>query len=207
MTNARSTVKQLLALIAAMATSPLILATRVEELFGRGEVVFKICGQLLCLFPGIPGSYLRRGFYMGTLKRCSHDVHIDLGSLFAHRTTEVGARVVIGAFTLIGCARIGEDVLIGSRVSLISGRNTHKDGSGTIGHDTIYRSIEIGKRTWIGDGAIVMNDVGERCVVGAGSVVVKSAPSGHLAVGNPARFICKNTPENATVADSVTPES
>jgi carbonic anhydrase/acetyltransferase-like protein (isoleucine patch superfamily) len=33
-------------------------------------------------------------------------------------------------------------------------------------------------------------NVGARCVIGAGSVVTRSIPDGHVAAGNPARVIC-----------------
>jgi maltose O-acetyltransferase len=42
---------------------------------------------------------------------------------------------------------------------------------------------------WIGDGVIICPGVsiGDRSVIGAGSVVTKNIPDGVLAVGNPCR--------------------
>jgi len=39
-----------------------------------------------------------------------------------------------------------------------------------------------------------MADVGEHCIVGAGSVVTKPIPDFSVAVGNPARVIRSNMP-------------
>jgi maltose O-acetyltransferase len=55
----------------------------------------------------------------------------------------------------------------------------------------LARPIHIGSDAWIGGGAIVCPGVtvGEKTIVGAGSVVTRSLPAGVLAVGNPARII------------------
>lgn len=51
--------------------------------------------------------------------------------------------------------------------------------------------ITIGKDCWIGGSAIVLPGVtiGDRVVVGAGSVVTKDVPSDCIVVGNPARIV------------------
>ncbi|MFN8545794.1 MAG: hypothetical protein U0807_16550 [Candidatus Binatia bacterium] len=49
------------------------------------------------------------------------------------------------------------------------------------------RTAEAGEGTWIGEGAIVLADVGRYAVVGAGAVVVRPVADGVTVVGNPAR--------------------
>jgi maltose O-acetyltransferase len=46
---------------------------------------------------------------------------------------------------------------------------------------------------WLGGGVTVCPGVtiGDRCIIGAGSVVVKDIPSDSMAVGNPCRVIRK----------------
>jgi maltose O-acetyltransferase len=53
------------------------------------------------------------------------------------------------------------------------------------------RPIEIGSDVWIGGGAIILPGVriGERSVVGAGSVVIGDLPSDVFAAGNPCRVL------------------
>ena len=47
----------------------------------------------------------------------------------------------------------------------------------------------IGPHTWIGEGAIVMADTGEGCMVAAGAVVSAEVPPHTMVAGNPARFV------------------
>ena len=51
--------------------------------------------------------------------------------------------------------------------------------------------VHIGKRCWIGAGALIMPGVaiGYDTVIGAGSVVTKDIPAGVVAVGNPCRIL------------------
>lgn len=54
-----------------------------------------------------------------------------------------------------------------------------------------FGKIKIGSYTSIGENCMIMPGVtiGERCVVGGGSVVTKSVPDGCMVAGNPAKFI------------------
>ncbi len=51
------------------------------------------------------------------------------------------------------------------------------------------KPIRIGNNVWIGGNVVVLPGVtiGDNCVIGAGSVVVKDIPSNSLAVGNPCK--------------------
>lgn len=70
------------------------------------------------------------------------------------------------------------------RNSVTIGNKRNKDGS-------YSRAPVIGDRVDIGANAVIIGPVtiGDDVAVGAGAVVVKDVPSGHVAVGNPARFI------------------
>ena len=57
------------------------------------------------------------------------------------------------------------------------------------------RQIQIGPDAWLGEGAIVMADVGASSLVAAGAVVSSSLPVGIVVGGNPARFIKKIWPK------------
>ena len=51
--------------------------------------------------------------------------------------------------------------------------------------------VKIGKCVWLGAGAIVLPgvEIGDNCVIGAGSVVTKNIPANSVAVGNPCKVI------------------
>ena len=53
------------------------------------------------------------------------------------------------------------------------------------------KPVTIGSDVWVGGGAIICPGVtiGDKSVIGAGSVVTKDIPAGVLAVGNPCRVI------------------
>ena len=56
--------------------------------------------------------------------------------------------------------------------------------------------ISVGSNTFIGTKVLIMKgvDIGENCVVGAGSIVTKSVPDGSIVAGIPARVV-KSTEE------------
>src|SRR6201987_3165472 len=104
----------------------------------------------------------------------------------------VGRNVFINqncTFYDLGGLDIGDDVMIGPNVSLI-----------TAGHPlepsqrravTIGKPIVIERNVWIAAGATIIGGVtvGENAVVAAGSVVTRDVPPNTLVGGNPARVI------------------
>lgn len=148
--------------------------------------------QIMALLPGMLGVYLRRAFFRLLFPGVGRDAVISFGVLFSHVHTTIGRAAYLGPYCVIGDAEIGDDVLLGSQVSIMNGSKQH----GIDRLDVLVREqpgrwprITIGQDTWIGDKAIVMADVGKHCVVGAGSVVTKAIPDYAIVVGNPARVI------------------
>jgi acetyltransferase-like isoleucine patch superfamily enzyme len=178
-------------IVAGLAISPLLVAWRLAESRGRGAVVFASCSQFLSLFPGRTGSYLRRAFYRRTLLECADDAHIEFGTVLAHREVSIGPGVYIGTFCSLGKVTIGENVMIGSNVDILSSRHQHRRVDGRLlgsEHGT-FSVVRIGANTWVGNSAVIMASVGEGCVVGAGTVVVKDVRDGATVVGNPGREV------------------
>lgn len=158
------------------------------------ESLFTACAQWVAIVPGRPGMVLRRAFYRRTLARCGAHLHVNFGAFFTHRVAEVGERVYLGHYALVGAARLGDGASIGSRASVLSGTQLHEPG--TDGRWTPYdpsklQLVTIGEHVLVGEGAVIMTDVGPRCLVAAGAVVSAPVPSGIVVAGNPARFVRK----------------
>ncbi len=178
---------------------PAVIAYRVFE----SERFFDFSAKLLSLLPGRIGQLIRASFYMQTLSRCHYDIAVGFCSFFSHPSAEVGRSVGIGSFSIIGTARLNDDVMVASRVSVLSGKYQH--GGGRRGRVSRVKQLElrrvhIGEGTWLGEGCLVMADVGRRCIVSAGSVVTKAVPDDATAIGNPARFLrYADKPEAAAI--------
>lgn len=139
---------------------------------------FEIGAMSLSLVPGRIGQYLRASFYMQTLARCHHDVSVSFLSFFSRPGAEVGRRVYIGSLSMIDDARLDDGATIGSRVSI-------RRDKGAAG------AVRVGRDAWLGEGATVMADVGDACIVGAGAIVDHPVPGGSVVVGNPLRTLCR----------------
>lgn len=86
---------------------------------------------------------------------------------------------------------IGTNVLIAPHVLISTG--THPTNPVERRSTEYGKPIKIGNDVWIGGNASILPGVtiGDRVVIGAGSVVNKDIPSDSIAVGNPCRVIKK----------------
>jgi maltose O-acetyltransferase len=84
---------------------------------------------------------------------------------------------------------IGDYTLFGPAVQIYTA--THPMNPELRRKQEFARPITIGSDVWVGGGAIFCPGVtvGDRTVIGAGSVVTRDIPAGVLAVGNPCRVI------------------
>ena len=182
--------------LAELFAAPFTLLFHLGRLFvrDREDELFQGFSQAVSLLPGFMGINIRNAFYRRTLRRCSRRCYIGFGTLFATRNVEIAHNVYIGPRSMIGHARLEQDVLIGSNVDILGGRHQHGLDRLDIpirlqgGHYTI---VTVGRDAWIGNGAIVTDDVGEQAVVAAGAVVVKPVPPRAVVGGNPARVIAE----------------
>lgn len=198
-----SAAKNVAFLLAAIAVSPLILLTRLEEwLLGvETERVFGACKEFLAIIPTPIGNFARQAYYWGSCQGVARFTSINFGSMIAHRRAIIADGVVIGSFSIIGSVRIGRNALIAPKVSILSGKYPHGRpeertayGKGAM----FFEMIAIGENCFIGQGAIVLANVGQGCTIAAGSVVNRDVPDGATVMGNPARRVSlAATPEES----------
>lgn len=96
------------------------------------------------------------------------------------------------------CAvRIGDFTLFGPSVQIYTA--THPLEAELRRTREFARPVTIGSDVWVGGAAIILPGVtiGDRSVIGAGSVVTRDIPDDVFAAGNPCRVIRPLTPEEA----------
>jgi acetyltransferase-like isoleucine patch superfamily enzyme len=145
---------------------------------------------MLAYVPGLAGQFLRTAFYSSVCRAVSTEVSFGLGSIVSTRNVAIGAGTVIGHQAIIGRAEIGENVMIASRVSIVSDPYLHSPAR-TTRKSPARPSVppSIGDGCWIGENAVVMASLGARCTVAAGAVVVRAAEADTTLMGNPARRV------------------
>lgn len=144
--------------------------------------------------PGLFGLYTRQAFYGRALEACGSDAHFGYQALLSKCDAQIGDGVYLGRFCTVGRVTIGDDARIADGVQLLSGRRHHGTSADGVNLTTVnHDRITIGKGAWIGANAVVMADVGERAIVGAGSVVTKPVAAGTTVAGAPAKPLRKQT--------------
>jgi acetyltransferase-like isoleucine patch superfamily enzyme len=172
-----------------LAAQPLILVALVCS---REDGVIADASILASRIPFRLGEQTRYFFYRALLTSVGRHVTFRYGSCCQYRSARIGSNVLIGYFNTLGEVSIGDDVLTGGGVTFLSGLRQHSfDDPATpmIRSAGGRRMISIGSDVWIGSNATIGCNVGDRCVVAAGAVVVHDVPDHSLVGGNPARII------------------
>lgn len=176
---------------------PLIAVVKLIEFCLRTDQAFQLGSHTVSLIPGVIGNYFRKEYYRFMLAKCDTDVCIEFGTVLNQSTVELGRRVYIGLRCSVGESVIEDDVIIGSNVDIISGKNQHsfKDLDVPIREQRgRLEKIVIGADSWIGNSAVIMASVGNKCIVGAASVVIDDVKPYSIVVGNPARVVHRREP-------------
>ncbi|MAI37309.1 acyltransferase [Alteromonas sp.] len=185
-------IKHIVFLVLALVIIPVTISYKLLSLLLNNDALIASYSQALSLLPGKWGSYLRSAFYRFAFKKCSPDAVISFGTLFSQQDTSIDEGVYIGPQCNIGKCAIGKNTLLGSGVHIMSGKGQHNfsDPSKPIkDQGGIFAKVEIGENCWLGNGALVMANIGKGSIVAAGSVVVDDVPDGVIVGGNPARVL------------------
>jgi maltose O-acetyltransferase len=119
-------------------------------------------------------------------------IHFDTRSAEALITLKENSSV---SNSVVFCCKqavsIGKNALIGANVQFIDfdGHEIHPDRRRQ--SDGLCKSITIGDNVWIGSNVMILKgvSVGDRSIIGAGSIVTGDIPAGVVAAGNPCRVI------------------
>ena len=108
---------------------------------------------------------------------------------------KIGANCKVSSHTFI-CegVTIEDEVFIGHNVTFINDRYpraVNEDGSPQGEADWVCEPTRVGRGASIGSGATLLSGIriGERALVGAGSVVTRDVPPDCVVAGNPARLL------------------
>lgn len=144
-------------------------------------------------------KYIDFGENLTTGRYC----RIEVNGIHSDKRIVFGKNVNIGDNVSIRCVdkiRIGNNVLMGSRVLIID--NSHGTYDGDI-QDTpmtepnsrklVSSPVNIEDNVWIGEGAVIQRGItlGQGSIVGANSVVTKNVPPNTIVGGVPAKIIKK----------------
>lgn len=191
--SARQLIKRTIKTLFLLLVLPLYGLFRLLALIAHEDGVFQSFSQAISLIPGKLGIYIRAAFYRLACPNTSDEILVGFLTVFSHRDTSIAQGVYIGPQCNIGKCSIGEKTLLGSGVHILSGKSQHhfadtstpiQDQGGT------YTKVSIGKDCWLGNGAIVMCDVADHCIIAAGGVVVNAINDPRtIHGGNPAKLL------------------
>lgn len=188
----KSLAKKICYAIAMVCVSPLVLMERLARGIAGRDVFFNTHSEMISLVPGKIGWYIRNAYYYLTMRRCSLNCQFLLGCVFAHSDAELGTNVIVSAYATIGRVVIGDWTMIGEGARIVSGKRQHGTDDPNVPFQQQpgkFETVHIGRNCWIASNAVVMADVGDNCIVGAGAVVSRAFPANKIIAGNPARVI------------------
>lgn len=190
-------------LAALVGVSPVLASFWLSAVFRGSGRALESRSQLLSLWPGLTGQYLRRAFLGQVLARCHHSATVEFGTFFSQPGAILDENVYVGPRCILGLVHLERDVLLAANVQIPSGGKTHyfDDPSKPIREQGGERKmVTVGAGAWIGTGAIILADVGKGTVVAAGSVVTKPLPDNVIAAGVPAKVIRNRFEKSETEA-------
>ncbi|MEB2607918.1 DapH/DapD/GlmU-related protein [Burkholderia cenocepacia] len=145
------------------------------------RLTFDDTADVRALFGELIGSQVDDGFMLIPPFHATGGAGMKLGrNVFVNQNC---------TFYDLGGLEIGDDVMIGPNVSLITSGHPVEPSRRRDG--VIAKPIVIERNVWIGAGATIIGGVtiGENAVVAAAAVVTRDVPPNTLVGGNPAKII------------------
>ena len=129
----------------------------------------------------LTGAAVDEAFHLIPPLYCDHGLNIRVG-----RNVFINQACMLND---IGGIEIGDDVMIGPRVSLLT--TGHPLDPGRRRRQIVAAPIAIERNVWLGAGATVLQGVtvGSDAVVAAGAIVTRDVPPRTLVAGVPARVL------------------
>ncbi|MDN7534730.1 DapH/DapD/GlmU-related protein [Burkholderia orbicola] len=145
------------------------------------RLTFDDAADVRALFGELIGTQVDNGFVLIPPFHATGGAGMKLGrNVFVNQNC---------TFYDLGGLEIGDDVMIGPNVSLITSGHPVEPSRRRDG--VIAKPIVIERNVWIGAGATIIGGVtiGENAVVAAAAVVTRDVPPNTLVGGNPAKII------------------
>lgn len=196
-----SAVKGLVRGLAVLAVLPSRLSLAIRSAIVGRDRAFEASCEALASIPGLRGQYMRRAFLAATTDGCGAEVVVGIGTLFSTTQVRLDHNAYVGPHCVLGWVHVERDTMIAAGVQIPSGPRTHgidrldiamRDQEGT------PVCVRIAEGAWIGNGAIVLADVGRHAIVAAGAVVTSPVPDYAVVGGVPARVLRSRRPEPAS---------
>ena len=139
---------------------------------------------------------IRAFICMRLFHKFGENVNIEPKVIFYNlHKSEIGNNSGIGMGSYIGTVKIGNDVMMGPEVVILSLDHNYFDPSIPIRSQGVRedRPVVIEDDVWIGTRSIILPDVkiGKGSIIAAGSVVSKNVEPYSIVAGNPAKVIKK----------------
>lgn len=158
------------------------------------ETGFRTVSEFLSLIPFAIGVIVRHEFYKRTLRACGDNVFINFGTVFYYPEVSLGDNIDLGMYCTIHHCDFGYNIMVADGCHFLSGSKYHNFDRTDIPitrQGGKMKRIRIGNDVWIGVNSIIMEDVGDGSIVGAGSVVTQKVEPYSIVVGNPAKMVRK----------------
>lgn len=162
------------------------------------ETGFRTISEFLSLFPFAMGTIIRYEFYKRTLRSLGDNVFINFGTVFYYPEISIGSNIDLGMYCTIHHCDFGNNVMVADGCHFLSGSRYHNFERTDIPMTQQagkMKRIRIGNDVWIGVNSVIMDDISEGCVVGAGSVIREKVEPFSVVVANPTTIIKKRHTE------------